>query len=295
MPSAFPFYIVDVFAEERYQGNQLAVLRGNPDDETMMQITKEIGFSETTFITAEETHDGGYDVRIFTTAGEVPFAGHPTLGTAFIIRGDMIGEPVEQVVLNLGVGQITVTFSSDGLVWMRQKPPEFGHTYSAIPVADMLNLKRDDIDERFPVQEVSTGLPFIIVPLKTLDAVKRARVTLDKLRGMIEGVRGLHADAMLVFSSQTYSADNDLNVRAFVDLHGAPEDAATGSANGCLAGYLAHHRYFGSEHVNIRVEQGYEMDRPSLLFLHAEDQGEDIQVDVGGKVMMIAKGKWIGN
>ena len=122
------FYIVDVFAEEKYAGNQLAVVRGGADlsDEALGKIALEINYSETTFVLADEETDGGYDVRIFTPGGEVPFAGHPTLGTAYVIRQEILCEPVEQITLNLKVGKIPVTFGD--LLWMRQPPPTFGET-----------------------------------------------------------------------------------------------------------------------------------------------------------------------
>jgi len=116
------FAIVDVFAEEKYAGNQLAVVRGAADlaDETLQKITREMNYSETTFILSEEERDGGYDVRIFTPGGEVPFAGHPTLGTAYVIRNEILATPGERVVLNLEAGEIPVTFGD--VLWMRQFP-----------------------------------------------------------------------------------------------------------------------------------------------------------------------------
>ena len=119
------FYIVDVFAQTKYAGNQLAVIRGKPDDALMQTIALEMHYSETTFITDDNPHDGGYDVRIFTPASELPFAGHPTLGTAFIVRQELIGQPVADIKLNMRVGQIPVRFDDDGVIWMRQNPPEF--------------------------------------------------------------------------------------------------------------------------------------------------------------------------
>ncbi|MFC2142747.1 PhzF family phenazine biosynthesis protein, partial [Acidobacteriota bacterium] len=124
------FYIVDVFAESKYTGNQLAVFRNGSgySDSQMQQIAKEMNYSETTFIISDESRDGGYDVRIFTPAEEVPFAGHPTLGTAFVILREIASRPQEKIVLNLPVGQIPVTFDYSGdepdLLWMQQKPPQ---------------------------------------------------------------------------------------------------------------------------------------------------------------------------
>ena len=290
----YQFYIVDVFAEEKYAGNQLAVVQDAADisDSQMLRITKEMNYSETTFILSNEPREGGYDVRIFTPAAEVPFAGHPTLGTAYIIQLEVMKEPAETVILNLKVGQIPVTSGAAGkdkdILWMKQQEPAFGRTIEPGPVSRVLGLNESEIDERFIVQEVSTGLPFIIVPLKGLDAVKRAKVNRDEYFELIENTQ---AKMILVFCSETYNRDNDLNVRVFCDYFGIPEDPATGSGNGCLAGYLVKHRYFGSDKIDIRVEQGYEISRPSLLYLRAENKQGKIDVSVGGKVVMIAKGQ----
>jgi trans-2,3-dihydro-3-hydroxyanthranilate isomerase len=299
------FYIVDVFAERKYAGNQLAVLRDTKglSDTQMQEIAKEMHFSETTFILSEEkrnggvhhtVHTGGYDVRIFTPEHEVPFAGHPTLGTAYVIQQEIIKEPVETVTLNLKVGQIPVTFDYKrkqiDLLWMKQKNPTFGKIFDPIPISEVLSLDKKEIDHRFPIQEVSTGLPFIIVPLKSLKAVKQAKADKDKY---FELIKDTDAKAILVFCPETYKKKNNLNVRMFADYYGVPEDPATGSANGCLAGYLVKHRYFGKDRIDIRVEQGYEIGRPSLLFLRAEDKDDKIDVWVGGRVIMIAKGEFV--
>jgi trans-2,3-dihydro-3-hydroxyanthranilate isomerase len=125
------YYIVDVFAEERYKGNQLAVFChvGDLSSEEMQKIAKETNYSETTFILSDETRDRGYDVRIFTPNEEVPFAGHPTLGTAFIIRNEIMEVKKDQLTLNLKVGDIPVTFDDTGTIWMKQKEPTFEKTY----------------------------------------------------------------------------------------------------------------------------------------------------------------------
>jgi trans-2,3-dihydro-3-hydroxyanthranilate isomerase len=288
------FYIVDVFAEEKYAGNQLAVVRDAADisDSQMLRITKEMNYSETTFILSEEQQNGGYDVRIFTPAAEVPFAGHPTLGTAYIIQREVMKEPAETVILNLKVGQIPVTSGAAGkdedILWMKQQEPTFGRTIEPGSVSRVLGLNESEIDDRFTVQEVSTGLPFIIVPLKGLDAVKRAKVNRDECFKLIESTQ---AKMILIFCPETYNRDNDLNVRVFCDYYGIPEDPATGSGNGCLAGYLVKHRYFGSDKIDIRVEQGHEISRSSLLYLRAENKQGKIDVSVGGKVVMVAKGQ----
>jgi len=293
--SGLKLYLLDVFAEEKYAGNQLAVVRnaGALTGVQMQRIANEMHFSETTFIPTDEERNGGFDVRIFTPANELPFAGHPTLGTAYVIRHEIIGRPVGKVLLNLKVGQIPVTFEKDNageeMLWMKQIPPVFGEKFEAARISQVLNLDVEDVEGRFPIQEVSTGIPFIIVPLKTLDAVRRARVDRERHE---ELTKAAQAD-VLVFCPETYRKENNLNVRVFVDLYGIPEDPATGSANGCLAGYLSQYRYFGGDLVDARVEQGCEMGRPSLLHLKAEKRGNEIEVRVGGKVVMVASGELV--
>lgn len=290
------FYIVDVFAEEKYAGNQLAVVRGAKSlaNNEMQRIAKEMNFSETTFILSDEKRKGGYDVRIFTPETELLFAGHPTLGTAYVIQQEIVKEPINKIVLNLKVGQISVIFSySEGhvdILWMKQLRPTFGQTFDVESISQVLSLESGQINNDLPIQDVSTGVPCIIVPLKTLDALKRARISRDRY---FKFVKGTQAKTVLVFCPETYKQENDLNVRFFADYHGVPEDPATGSANGCLAAYLVKHRYFGKNRINIRVEQGYEIRRPSLLLLKAQEKKDGIDVYVGGKVVMVAKGNFI--
>ena len=287
-----PFYIVDVFAEKKYAGNQLAVFReaGGLSSNEMQQLARETNFSETTFILQDGQRYGGYDVRIFTPGEEVPFAGHPTLGTAFVIRNEILKGNAAVLSLNLKVGKIPVTFNRDGYCWMKQVEPEFGKQHSAEVIAAILGLSVADIDDRCPIQEVSTGLPFFIVPLKTIAALKSAKINSDKYFAFI---KDSWAKGILVFCPQAHEAQNDISVRVFVECYGIPEDPATGSGNGCLAGYLVKHHYFGKDSIDIRSEQGYEIGRPSLLLLKAEQQGTGINVSIGGKAVIVAKGEFI--
>lgn len=291
------FFIVDVFAvEEKYTGNQLAVFTNaaNISERQMQRIAKEINYSETTFILASAQREGGYDVRIFTPEQELPFAGHPTLGTAYVIGQEVIKQSVQEIVLNLKIGQIPVTLNyledSVEWLWMQQKIPTFTQLFPAETMAEVLNLELDEIDSRFPIQEVSTGVPFIITPLKTQASLKRIKVNKDKYFELISTTQ---AKSILAFCPETYNSENDLSVRVFADYLGVPEDPATGSANGCLAGYLVQFAYFGKELIDLRVEQGYEIGRPSLLLLKAQRKDEQIEVFVGGKVIMIAKGEFV--
>ncbi len=287
------FYMLDMFAQEKYAGNQLAVIvnSGKLSSRKMQRIANEMHFSETTFVLSDLQRNGGYDVRIFTPTSEVPFAGHPTLGTAYIIKQFINQEKTDKIMLNLKVGQITVTFeknpNGEELVWMTQAPPTFGQTFSVAQFAQILRIKVSDFESKYPIQEVSTGLQFIIVPLKTLDAVKRAQVNFDlQIKLEKENPSGI-----LVFCPQTCNRENDLHVRVFVDAFGIPEDPTTGSGNGCLAAYMSRHMYFGSPEVDVKVEQGYEIARPSLLHLKVKCEEGKSQVKVGGRVFLVAKGR----
>jgi trans-2,3-dihydro-3-hydroxyanthranilate isomerase len=291
--SGLTFHIVDVFAQEKYEGNQLAVVENASKltTEQMQRIANEMHFSETTFIRSRKKNEDGFGVRIFTPSMEVPFAGHPTLGTAYVIKHFLTSTVAEEIVLNLKVGKIPVAFektnAGEEILWMTQTPPVFGKKFQTKQFTSLLGLQELDFERKFPIQEVSTGISFVIVPLKTLDAVKRALVNSEEQRKFARECQA----GILVFCPQTCSKGNDLHVRVFVDAFGIPEDPATGSGNGCLAAYLSRHRYFGKSAVIARVEQGFEMGRPSLLHLRAQKEGDAIRVQVGGRVVLVAKGK----
>nr|EJQ78140.1 phenazine biosynthesis protein PhzF family protein [Bacillus cereus HuA4-10] len=288
------FYIVDVFSRGKYTGNQLAVFTEGHQisSEEMQSIANEINFAETTFIVSGKKRENGYDVRIFTPNEEIPYAGHPALGTACVLRKEILQHTtMRSVILHFQGGSTEVIFHNDnGVLWMNQNEPYFGSEIDKDIIADVLNIDVSNIDCRYPVQEVSTGLPVIVVPLKSIAAIKEVHINKEKYYHLIEN---LAAKGIMVFTSETYEEINDLNVRDFADYYGIPEDAATGSSNGCLAAYLLKYRYFGTEKVDMRVEQGYEINRPSLIHIQAEKVASKINVSVGGKVESIASGKWI--
>ncbi|MDR6224170.1 PhzF family phenazine biosynthesis protein [Desmospora profundinema] len=288
------FYWVDVFAEEKYQGNQLAVFIPEREisTEEMQCIAREVRLSETAFILSDRQANGGYHVRIFTPDEEVPFAGHPTLGTAYIIRRILEQSAGDRVLLNLKVGPIPVNFTGeDGQeLTMKQNQPVFGPVLPPEPMLEILHLAEEDLDPSFPVQAVSTGLPSVMVPLRSLDAVRRCVVDHRKYQTFLNEVTKAN---LLVFTPETVHEENDLHVRVFVSDAGFAEDPATGSANGNLAGYLLEHRTFGGSSIRLRVEQGYKMKRPSLITIDAIKQDKTFQIRVGGKVFYVAKGEWL--
>jgi trans-2,3-dihydro-3-hydroxyanthranilate isomerase len=285
------FYIVDVFAESKYQGNQLAVFRNAAglSASVMQQMAKETNFAETTFILSDNKVNNGYDVKIFTPDFEVPFAGHPTLGTAFIINKEIENIFSERVNLNLKVGQIPVTFEQNKDIWMKQNSPLFGRTVDLSTISEILGISSGDIDINYPIQEVSTGFPSIIVPLVSLEAVRKFRINSDKYSKFLEEA---FSACILVFSKETYHKENAINVRVFCQDSGFPEDAATGSANGSLAAYFLEYNYFNSSQLYYNVEQGYEINRKSLLRIRANKVNNNFDINVGGKVFLVAKGEW---
>jgi trans-2,3-dihydro-3-hydroxyanthranilate isomerase len=286
-------HIVDVFAEEKYSGNQLAVVTAGDalDDTAMQRIARETNFSETTFILSREPREGGYDVRIFTPAAEVPFAGHPTIGTAYVLRNLVLRSGAPRIVLNLKIGQVPVSFvaEADGreLLWMSAPYPEFGRSFDAGAIASVVGLTADDVDQRYPVEAVAIGIEFTFLPLRTLDAVRRARFSTQRFEQL--GHLGFNP-CMFLFSPQTHSPAHQLNARMFAVPFGVPEDPATGSANACLAAYLLRHDYFPGDRIDLRVEQGYEIGRPSLLHLRAQRRGAEAAIEVGGHVVPTFRG-----
>jgi len=286
------FVICDVFARKRFEGNQLAVF---PDGagltgEEMQTLAREIHFSETTFIVADRPNERGWPVRIFTPASEVPFAGHPTLGTAFVIWDRFLGCKADEVKLDLKVGVVPVAVEDRGeRLVMTQRPPVFGKSVEPAEAAEVLGLSPDAVDGRFPCQEVSTGLWFLIVPVRSLKAMQDIKVNLAEYDRLTER---LEAKAVLAFSPETVDPQCRLHVRVFCDYYDVPEDPATGSANGCLCAWLVRHRFLGTGDFTIRTEQGLEMKRPSLLYLQGGEKDGEITVRVGGRVVVAGRGEF---
>ncbi|WP_459502663.1 PhzF family phenazine biosynthesis protein [Bacillus sp. C1] len=285
------YYIVDVFAENKYEGNQLAVCipDGNIKQEEMQAIAKEINFSETTFIMSGLQENGGYDVKIFTPDSEMPFAGHPTIGTAYIIQHLYQDNRSAEIKLNLTVGQIPVVFEEQ-YVWMKQNQPVFGTEIAIETIAETLQISMEDIHNTYPIQVVSTGFPSIIVHLKTLNAVNRCQVNHDLYNEILKKVGNAN---LLVFTTETIHSKNDIHARVFMFTSGHLEDPATGSANGNLAGYLLEYNFFNKNKVNYSVEQGYYIGRPSLLKVKAEKMNGNFSIEIGGRIFIVAEGKWL--
>ena len=274
------FFITDVFYEGDFGGNQLATVTQAEglSGKDMQNIAREFNFSETTFLLGGNSEQG-FDVRIFTPKDELPFAGHPTLGTAFIIREFVGKQDLDRVELNLGVGKIPVTFADDGVLWMKQQSPAFGDAIPRDQVAQSLGLQLSDIHEDYPSRFVSTGLEFLLVPLTSMAALKQCE--LIKAFGL----------GTFVFTPGGYISAQSISARMFAGGAGITEDPATGSANGCLASYLVEHEFLGVSEIDIQVGQGYEINRASTLYLRASKQAGEFDINVGGRVSLFARGE----
>jgi trans-2,3-dihydro-3-hydroxyanthranilate isomerase len=278
-----PFYQVDVFSDELFGGNPLAVfLRGEDFKEAQFQqVARELNLSETTFVLPSSHPDADFDVRIFTPEKEIPFAGHPTLGTAFVLRhAGLVPATQDHIRLNFKVGIIPVDLQEDGKVFMTQPPGKILQTFSNTDeIAQVLGLTGNNIDLDLPVQSASTGFPALLVPINSLRAMQRIILNLSLLKVLLEEAG---VDMIYPFTRQTLDEKNTIHARGFAPFVGIPEDPATGSVAGALGYYLNDKN---PKEENIIIEQGYEMNRPGLIYVTVD--GTIIRV--GGKTRMVFK------
>jgi trans-2,3-dihydro-3-hydroxyanthranilate isomerase len=299
---AYDYAQVDVFAENPLEGNALAIFtdaRGLSTDE-MQAFARETNLSETTFIfprAPEIERERGVQVRIFLTTEEVPFAGHPTLGTAsWLYCNHPVFRDAEQITLDLGIGPITVRFTppqycEQGVFGtMRQNDPTFGEIRNSREdrdaLAAALNLSADDLDPDLPAQVISTGMAFCIVPLRSLDVAARLRIPPQAARPYLDsiGAKFFHC-----ITRAHANSGADWHARMQFDTG---EDAATGSASGCTAAYLVRHNLAASGQP-IVIEQGIEMLRPSRIHVSAAiEKGIVTKVFVGGRTIPVANGRF---
>jgi trans-2,3-dihydro-3-hydroxyanthranilate isomerase len=291
------YALVDVFAERPLEGNQLAIFtdaRGLSTEE-MQALARETNLSETTFIlprAPEVERERGVHVRIFTVAEELLFAGHPTLGTASWLHWNHATlRGAEQITLDLRVGPIPVRFDAVGEAGqgvfgtMRQNDPTFGTIHDRAAIANALGLSIEDLDPDLPVQTVSTGMAFCIVPFKSLAVAQRLEVPRHMARTYLE-----RSDAKFFHCITRASAGSGADWHARMQFYNG-EDPATGSASGCTIAYLVRHGLVASGQP-IVIEQGIEMLRPSRIHVSATIAGERVsEVFVGGRTIPVAMGR----
>ena len=293
------YHRVDVFTDRAFGGNPLAVFANGRglETETMQAIAKEFNLSETTFVLPPDDPRHDWRVRIFTPENELPMAGHPTVGTSFVLaREHMIrrdgGET--NIVLEEGVGPVPVSvrFESGEPVFaeMSQPLPAFGPELTDVrAVARMLSLEEADVDTSLPLEVVSCGVPFLFVPLRGLDAARRARPRADLIgQAAGDGV----PPQVFVFTREVESAFSTVHSRMFAPGLGITEDPATGGASGPLGCYLVRHGLVACDPAaDIVSEQGIEMGRPSFIKIRIEQQGDRITaVRVGGQCHFMGEG-----
>jgi trans-2,3-dihydro-3-hydroxyanthranilate isomerase len=298
--STHPFVTLDVFTSAAFGGNQLAVFPDatNIPEDALLQITREFNFSETTFCYPPTDPAHTRRVRIFTPGGEIPFAGHPTVGTAIALRAqgsaaDASG--VVSMVLEEGVGPIPVTVrpAGDGNAFAQfsvARLPEIGPSApSRGMLAEILSVDAEDIlASPFAPQSVSCGLPFLIVPLRSVQAVSRARIRLEQWEATL---RNSWAPEVFVFARDPAGGDSHYRARMFAPRLNVPEDPATGSANASFAGYLAARSAERSGTLRWTVDQGIEMGRASRLDIEADKLDDKITaIRVGGCAVLVSEG-----
>lgn len=291
MKRRFAVIQMDVFASKPLAGNPLAVFprADGLSDSEMQAVAREMNLSETTFIFRRDPateRARGVRVRIFTVAEELPFAGHPTLGTAFVLRGDT---GASEVALDLKVGTIPVRFErqDDGLIFgeMRQRDPEFGSKHDREAVARATGLKVDELDANLPIQTVSTGVPFTIVPVKKLETMRQLRIDCTRAAEYLEPTGGKF---FFFVSRETVDPAARLHAR-MIFYNG--EDPATGSAAGCAAAWAVQYGVAKPDE-RVMIEQGVEMNRPSRIFVRAsKSDGHVVNVGVGGHAVEVMRGE----
>jgi trans-2,3-dihydro-3-hydroxyanthranilate isomerase len=285
----FSMVQMDVFSGKVLEGNPLAVFpdgRGLSDAE-MQAVAKEMNLSETTFIFPREAaveRERGVQVRIFTVFEELPFAGHPTLGTAFVLRG---ASGAAEVALDLKVGKIPVRFEDGNgqpaFGEMRQRDPELGQVHDRAAVAAAAGLRPEEIADDVPIQTVSTGVAFVIVPLRSLATMQHMRVDLQRAAEYLQRDLGKF---FYFVCRETVERSARLHARMFF-YNG--EDPATGSAAGCAAAWMTAHGV-AKPGERVLIEQGVEMGRPSRIFVRADKDGNRVvNVRVGGNAVEVLR------
>ncbi len=297
----YDYLTADVFTTRRFGGNPLAVLpdaRGLTDAQ-MLAITREFNYSETVFVLPPDDARHERRLRIFTPGGEVPFAGHPTVGTAYLlaVTGALFLRSEETtVIFEEGVGPVPVIIRVEhgtpvfAQLSVAQLPTVVMADLDVAAVAAILSLTPDDLlgDPYLP-EAVSCGLPFLFVPVRDRGAVARARVRLESWE---ETLRGTPGSEVMVFAMDAEADDVDVHARVFVPGLSVPEDPATGSACAALGGYLAMRTPRDDGTLRWTVEQGVEMGRPSLLEIEVDKAGGAVTaVRVGGAAVQVMEGK----
>ena len=286
----YTFYQVDVFTDRALEGNPLAVFIDGSglNTATMLKIAREMNLSETTFILPASDQEADFDLKIFTPGAEIPFAGHPTIGTAHVLfETGKMSSSKGAVTLKMGAGNIRVTRHENSF-FMEQPEAKFE---APCPIQDRLSealsLDSSAICTEWPIQVVSTGFPALLVPLKNLEWIRQIQLKTHLLKEILQGT-----DMLYAFTLETEAPESTAHVRAFAPSLGIAEDPATGSVAGALGAYLAQHQIIEEKRFGrIQIEQGYEMGRPSLIQVEVDQKdGVLSRIEVGGKSRILIGG-----
>ncbi|MFV8332154.1 PhzF family phenazine biosynthesis protein [Flavobacterium sp. GSP14] len=282
-----PFYIVDVFTEKKYAGNQLAVYLDahSLSTEQMQLIACEINFAESTFITKLDGQKCAATIRIFTPEHEMQFAGHPIIGTSWVLMNKTFENKPDKITISVPVGEIPVRQVGD-LVWLQAAQPQFLDTFSKEDFTTFSNLGSTDFEDAFPIQEVTTGSAFVIVPLKNIKVLERLIIDKDKMNDWLQANCKTSHRALYFYCLE----DAKLSSRMLcVENNQLIEDAATGSASTCLQAFLL--KYHAPD-IQIINHQGEYINRPSQIYFDGKLTNNDFDINIGGKSQFIAKGEW---
>ena len=289
---SFDYAVVDVFTDRALEGNAVAVFTDARAlrEEEFQRLARETNLSETTFILPRDAgveRAQGVKVRIFTVAEELPFAGHPTLGTAFALRGQ---SAAPEVKLDLNVGMVPVRFEDAAgqptLGEMTQMDPVFGETHDPRKIAEVTGVPLDHIDSELPIQTVSTGVPFTILPLLGLEGMRKLKIDLQQSSEYLSASGG-----KFFFCVTRETLDRSARLHARLLMYGT-EDPATGSASGCAAAWMVRYKVAQPDE-RVLIEQGIEMNRPSRIFVRASRRNDRVvNVRVGGNVVEVLRGEF---
>lgn len=285
--------LLDVFTDSPFSGNQLAVFPNAEDlsSNQMQKLANEINYSETTFLLKCRDDRADFEIRIFTPRSELPFAGHPTLGTAYAIFNIFNNHNISNKKLKLKTKVGTIPLEKEnGNIWMRQNEPEFYNQYQEkAEIAALAGLEPEDISDDYPIEEVSTGNTILIVPIKNLAAMRKAVGNANNLQNFFLDKKSM---APYLFTFETVDPNSKIHTRFFAPHLGIIEDPATGSAAGPLTGYLLKHNVFGKE-FEIQNEQGIEINRPSKILMRGKVSDGCYTVEIGGTCHYMGRSTFI--
>ena len=286
---SLPFYIVDVFTDKKYAGNQLAVFLDaeNLSSNEMQKMAREINFAESIFVTKLDKENNKAEIKIFTPSQEMQFAGHPIIGTSWVLINKIFNNSPENITLNVPIGPIAI-HQSDNLIWLKAAQPKFWDIFSKEDFTFFSNLKKEDFENQFPIQEVTTGSAFVMVGLSNKKALENLVLDKDKTDEWLKNHcktthRGLYfyyLEGSKLFSRMLCIEHNQL-----------VEDAATGSASTCLQAHLLKYHKPEFELINY---QGDYINRPSQIHFKGKLAENDFDIQIGGNAQLVAKGEWEG-